>query len=479
MKTILFLLFAIPGILYSQLTWDRTYSAQGNIAYAIMPNSNGYAVAGNHNITGQFLLFQLDKWGNQLWTGSYGRRYGLFDREFMEDAVRDKAGSFFLGGLSFSIPDTNWEGSSFAYIVKTDSMGRQLWDYQRYTSKEDIPIFSNFMDVEPTTDGGCIGIGYIFADRQNSSPIMATTKTLIVRLDKDGNVVFEKIYDTAPFVNPLYYSICQMHNPSKGFLGASVTDKLQKIHLFKLGQNGDSLWSRTYSKQNVSSSHFYEVGKIRPTSDGNYLLTARGVDAGMIMKIDSSGNPIWVRDDIFYGAWNSFEDQDGNYVLSHGGFFTVLSPDGRTLYTSEPYDFFDDINFIRIRQTVPIPNRQYLQLIDMRDGIRVMKTDCEGNVIDPLPCAFATDIQEIRSANNCFSLVHGPDSWMLRYRGKPIPEPFMVTVYNIQGASVLTESVNSPETSTFISHESLAKGLYVIQVKDEAGQVLFQGKGVK
>ncbi|MEM6263178.1 MAG: T9SS type A sorting domain-containing protein [Bacteroidota bacterium] len=113
----------------------------------------------------------------------------------------------------------------------------------------------------------------------------------------------------------------------------------------------------------------------------------------------------------------------------------------------------------------------------MRDGIRVMKTDCEGNVVDPLPCAFATDIQEIRSAGKGFSLAHGPDSWMLQHRGKSIPEPCTVTVHNIQGALVLTESISSTEARISISHESLTKGLYVIQVKDEAGQVLFQGKG--
>ncbi|MEM6263177.1 MAG: hypothetical protein AAGI38_11760 [Bacteroidota bacterium] len=325
MKTILFFLFALPGIIYSQLTWDRTYSAQGSIAYAIMPNSTGYAVAGDHEASGQLLLFQLDRYGNQLWVGSYGRRYGLFDREFMQDAAQAQDGSFFLAGLSYSIPDTNW-GGHFAYIVKTDSMGRQLWDYQRYTSKEDIPFFSDFTDVEPTPDGGCIGVGYVYADKQNVPVGAVATNGLIVKLDSSGRVEFEKQYEIAPIDFSVDYSICKINGYSNGYFIINTADNFDKFSLLKISSSGDSLWSKVYRDPNASASNFY-LGdcQIKPTSDNNYLLTTGGSESGIIMKLDSLGNTIWARYDIMYGAWNSFEDQDGNYVLSHG-IFTVLSP---------------------------------------------------------------------------------------------------------------------------------------------------------
>ena len=153
MKPLIYLYLFLPLLVYSQpITFDRIYT-NGHVGYAVIPNAQGYVVAGN-NQTQEYWLCQTDFYGNVLWEKNYGLHYGIVDAVFLEDATRAVDGGYFLAGTSYSMLDSNWQ-KPYGYIVKTDSLGNKEWDRALHTIY-DSTMANYIYNVTPTEDGGCL-----------------------------------------------------------------------------------------------------------------------------------------------------------------------------------------------------------------------------------------------------------------------------------------------------------------------------------
>ena len=157
------------------------------------------------------------------------------------------------------VPTQNGDGYVFltgsrGILVKTDTLGREIWN----RTIVEVPE-----DVIQTSDGGYLVTGYPY-----------TTKT-----DSEGNVEWQRFGNV---------SAGAIENNDGSFILAGGDARGGVAMLFKLDKLGNLLWNQTYGFP--TASYFNRITK---TSDGGYLLG--GVAAGnwVIVKTDDEGNLQW------------------------------------------------------------------------------------------------------------------------------------------------------------------------------------------
>ncbi len=177
-----------------------------------------------------------------------------------------------------------------------------------------------------TNDGG-----YIF------------TGSFVVRTDSLGDTLWTRVY--GGFVNSI------QHTMDGGYIMGGRTWGLpQSVYLAKTDLNGDTLWEKAIRPGTAQ----WCGNDVKQTSDdGGYIIT--GTCGGhytwgdFLVKTDSLGDTLWVRDWHFPGDGNSVQEtSDGNYIIAgekappmetYNVFFLMkIDSSGDTLWTKEYTD---------------------------------------------------------------------------------------------------------------------------------------------
>jgi len=101
-----------------------------------------------------------------------------------------------------------------------------------------------------------------------------------VRLDKNGNVIWNKTYDS---LNSLIGYNIKILNDSN-ILICGVNNINIYTYILKLNSRGDIIWSKNYGG---------EFSFADTTNDGNYIFAGSSYSGGLILKLDTTGNYIW------------------------------------------------------------------------------------------------------------------------------------------------------------------------------------------
>ncbi|MCD1293531.1 hypothetical protein CUJ83_00785 [Methanocella sp. CWC-04] len=219
-------------------------------------------------------------------------------------------------------------------------------------------------DVEQTADGGFILLAY-------TSPIQYTSDILLVRLDKNGNVLWKQVFDhantdfgysvaqtgdggfiisgtaqhsdspgtTYPDIYIIKtdasgnkqwettfggdrddYGLCICQNGDSGYIVSGLSRSYTgPVYLAKLGTNGNLLWNYTYSTNGSGYGNY-----VTQTGDGGFIVIGSSLHGRLsVLKTDANGIRQW---DRVYGY--SSEDQGLRIVeLSDGGFLIPCTID--------------------------------------------------------------------------------------------------------------------------------------------------------
>ncbi|HQO65042.1 MAG TPA: hypothetical protein PK528_15640, partial [Syntrophorhabdus sp.] len=137
-------------------------------AYSLQQTSDGgYILAGWTTPLGNdasyyhedAMLIKTDENGNEVWDNSFGG--GGYDRSYSVQQTSD--GGYILAGFTKSLGD----GFSYAWLIKTDENGNDIWDRTFGRSNNVDCAYS----VQQTSDGG-----YILAG-----------EALLIKTDEYGN----------------------------------------------------------------------------------------------------------------------------------------------------------------------------------------------------------------------------------------------------------------------------------------------------
>jgi hypothetical protein len=309
----LLFLFYCNGFLFAQepdTLWTKVIGGDSmDVAYDVEELwDGGFAVVGYTKSTITFFtgydvwLIRTDSNGNVLWSKTYG---GDGD-EYGYSMKKTEDGGFILAGTtnSFGAGDFDF------YVIKTDSIGDTLWTKTFGGINNDI-----CWSIDNTIDNGFIIVG-----EKDSYPL--TPDVMIIKLKFDGSVEWEKVYGTT---NPDYiYSVNTLQDGSftlSGYFYVGFGSGGFDGWLFKLGSNGDSLWSQLYGGE--FTEIFYSHS---PTNNFGNICVGRSLQSlggyldVYLVKTDSLGNEQWSQtldyDNDGDLGFSVQQTTDGGYIIA-------------------------------------------------------------------------------------------------------------------------------------------------------------------
>lgn len=250
------------------IEWEKTLGGSKNdFAYSIQQTSDGGYIVVGHTLSSDgdvighisgwdIWLVKLDKDGNILWQKIFSSTdydYGYSVQQTTDD------GYIVAGRL--------WP---YAWVGKFDNTGKYIWGKRHFDeSKHGATAYA----VQQTEDGGYIVAGRALSN-QTDEHGYHPSDFLVVKFDSKGNIIWKKTYGGTSYEEA--YSIQQTTNG--GYIVAGYTksedgDICMKhggtdAWIVKLDKDGNIVWQKA-----LGGSRNDEAYSVRQTSDGGYVVS--------------------------------------------------------------------------------------------------------------------------------------------------------------------------------------------------------------
>ena len=260
-----------------------------------------------------------------LWTRQFGTRH---DEDAAGLAVDASGNVFVTGSTSGQLPGQTSFGFSDAWVRKYDDAGNEVWTRQFGASEE----------------GADSGEGAAVDSQGNLLVVGRTAKALsgtsagsfdgyLRKYSGDGNELFTVQFGTAGRDQAMRVAVDGEDNAyvlgeTRGEFEGQTNAGKEDVFLAKFDSSGEQVWLKQFGTEDTDTSedlfaagdYVYVAGSTLGELDPTVTKTARDNDA-YIMKIDSSGEQVWVRQ--FGGgeaqsdaAFAVAVDGDGNVLVA-------------------------------------------------------------------------------------------------------------------------------------------------------------------
>ena len=212
------LLLSLPSILFSQITFEKTYEGLGFAeTYAVQQTQDdGYIVVGFTRPIGgsqdqeDYYVVKTDEYGDSLWT----RRYGGNEKDRATAVLETSEGYYIIVGYSQSFVQNEIR----VYMIKIDTNGDSLWARTYGTVNRDD--------------------GYAMAHTSDENYVMAGTidhDLGLIKINAAGDTIWTKSYGTQNFD----FARSVKQTSDGGYIAAGVASiSGSKIYLIKTDENG-------------------------------------------------------------------------------------------------------------------------------------------------------------------------------------------------------------------------------------------------
>jgi hypothetical protein len=389
----------------------NSYSAAESISQA---SSGGFVVgalcdAGSTTPTcnGPATILRVDSSGNIQSQTQYSYESASQSTAMGIIKATSDGGAIFAGQPQSGCPVENL--TRCAAIVKVDSTGKVQWTNDLQFADSD-PVTWPF-DIQQTTDGGFVLVGYAFAPSSIYNPWIA-------KLSSTGQIEWMHLLVDPKSDYSAAYSVQQTADGGYlvgGQVSYVVTSSYtqSEIVLFKLDSTGNMVWQRNYAAGLDAYLQYMEL-----TSDGGAIVGATvytnpgstPTTSVLLLKVDSSGKSQFARTVLPTGDIDPYslnitgvqQTSDGGYAFS-GYYFQ------NTVYTERAWlvktDSSGNVQWNKIYgPDVQYSNRYFYSFQQTSDGgfiaagttnefdngngsIWLVKTDSSGNI------SSCTDVQ--------------------------------------------------------------------------------------
>lgn len=238
-----------------------------------------------------FAVMVFDDSGNKLWEKSYGGA----NWDQLRSALKVQSGGFILAGETQSgvsgIKTSPNNGISDFWVVRIDDNGNLLWE--KSYGRADI---ESAVKIIATPDGGYLIGGLSLSNTPGYN--YGISDYQLMKIDASGNLLWTKLYGGAAY-DELYdlvattdgnFFLCGNSNSPVSGNKTSNPIGQEDIWLIKVDQNGSVLWDKCYG----TAAGDYR-GRLLALQDGNTIIVESSVNTGRIRKIDNNGNLIWLQ----------------------------------------------------------------------------------------------------------------------------------------------------------------------------------------
>lgn len=289
-----------PSIQFTQniqMTEEGSSILQTNNGGYISLGTKGYSLSSGKDAQ----MIKTDQYGNILWEKLFGGSGNDLGKSILQT---NDGGYIFTGGTtSFGA------GGSDVQLIKTDSMGVELWSKTYGGAGDEEGEF-----VQENFNGGYIIIG------KTSSYGAGGTDIYVINTDSVGNVIWSETFGGVN--NEKGNSI--QKTSDEGYLLVGTTFSFgagnADIFVIKINKSGVELWNKTYG-----GSESDWANSAITTSQGNFVIVGgtnsygAGDNDAYVINLDLGGNEIWTKT---FGAANSdiaysiTQTNDGGYIIT-------------------------------------------------------------------------------------------------------------------------------------------------------------------
>ncbi len=365
--TIAFLIFILPVLLFSQVTFQKTFTITGDDEgiSVIQTRDGNYLVYGRSagTLENNCFLIKTGMNGDSLWRKVYPNynpwSYPISNDEPLAE-TNDSGYIFTTTWLDTAIliktnqnGDTLWtvkynhllyatfqltndggyilcglDPSRDLILIKTNNLGIEQWRKLISFLDPIYPYGNRDFSIKQTTDGGYIVSGNCYHD---VGPASLLVYCFIIKANNTGDSLWVKKTDNLPL---LYFSTIQSTS-GNGFITAGGLDSLTvngpkhlNGYIMKFDENGDALWSKSYG--GTGNQDFHSLQK---TDDGGYITCGEnnpdlsnpppfGFYGLYLVRMDASGDTLWTK--FYPGGQQGYHDMIGRsvYQTADGGFIT-------------------------------------------------------------------------------------------------------------------------------------------------------------
>lgn len=296
--------------------WDKKYvvndTDRGHGHDAVQSGDGGYVVTGSTRsfYTGNvdLHLLKVDGEGEKVWEKNYGGSRSKSGKAI----VQSGDGGFVIAGKITEIAGTK----SDVYVLKVDAKGEKVWErtFGRKGREEASSIVQSGDE------------GFVLAGLKQKDDVMSGD-LYVLKVDEDGEKVWERSFGG-------WYAArgwCIVQSGDGGFVVAGETDvflseknySTYHVYLLKIDRDGNNVWEKIHTtpQKAFSSSSAY---RIIQDGDGGFVVTGRSGLALLVLRIDSHGEIVWEK---VYEEGNGAElstwfdlvrSCDGGFVLAGG-----------------------------------------------------------------------------------------------------------------------------------------------------------------
>jgi hypothetical protein len=316
-------------------SFARAYSVpySYSVAESISQASSGGFVVGalcsaaavtTPNCSGPATVLRVDSSGNIQSQTQYSYGNGPQSTALNIIKATSDGGAIFAGQPQSGCPAQNL--NSCGAIVKVDSTGRVQWANDLLFATSATPYSSPStwpFDIQQTTDGGFVLVGYAIAPGENYNPWIA-------KLSSTGQLQWTHVFVDPNSQYSAAYSVRQTADGGYivgGEVSYAVTSSYteSEITVFKLDPTGTLVWQRDYA----AGVNAY-LQSLALTSDGGAIVSgtvstqtaATYTSSVLLLKLDSTGNAQFARTILPSGDISDLnivgaqQTADGGYALA-------------------------------------------------------------------------------------------------------------------------------------------------------------------
>lgn len=246
--------------------WSSSFGGtSADMAYCIRPTSdNGFIITGFNSVPlsgdgDQVMLVKMDSIGNIGMHEVYGDEYQ--NHGYWVEETSD--GGYIIAGRTYR----SYTGNSDWLVIKTDAEGDTLWSYIYGLQEDDVA----WRVIENTEDGNYLVIGNLTVVVEMIDKDYYYFPFGVDCLDKDGNLLWQKIYGLYKPHNAYDATLTHDGNLMVGGTNFDPDWTHSDIFLYEIdASNGDSLWMDTFGDYvNENASTFLQ------TSDFGYIISGK------------------------------------------------------------------------------------------------------------------------------------------------------------------------------------------------------------
>ena len=299
----------VSGATPPEEAWNMTFGGPDrDVARSVQQTADGgYILAGGTYSfeTGRSdaRIVKTDSVGNELWNKTFGGA----NHDWAISVQQTVDGGYILAGGT----DSYGAGRSDAWLIKTDSVGNELWNKTFGGTDGDWAI-----SIQHTTDGGYILAGYTRSYGAGSSDMW------LLKTDSKGREQWNKTFGGAG--SDVAFSV--QHTTDGGYIIAGYTRSYvagygSDMWLVKTDSKGREQWNKTFGGPGLDGASY-----VQQTTDGGYIIAGDlelyGVNSkpdAWLVKTDSAGNEQW---NMTFGgpdwdrASSAQQTADGGYIVA-------------------------------------------------------------------------------------------------------------------------------------------------------------------